>query len=306
MERIHIAVLGAGRMGCGIAQVFAAAGHPVSLYDTQPAALAAAPATIAAMSRALGQEERVGSLVFTGDLAAAVRPAGLVIEAAPENLALKRELFQRVEALAGEQALLATNTSAIAIGEISEGMAAAARLCGMHFWNPPHLVRLVEVVQADATADTTIQQAMSLLESIGMSPVHVRRDIPGFIGNRLQHALKREAIALVAAGVCDAATLDKVVKEGFGSRLGVIGPLEQSDLVGVDLTYAIHRYLNADLDNTPGAHPYLESLVKDGKLGMKTGEGFYTWTDERGREVKARMDEFLARQAREKLSGQSS
>lgn len=306
MEHIHIAVLGAGRMGCGIAQVFAAAGHPVSLYDTQPAALAAAPATVVAMSRAIGQEARVGGLVVTGDLAAAVRPAGLVIEAAPESLALKRELFQRVEALAGERALLATNTSAIAIGEIGEGMAAAERLCGMHFWNPPHLVRLVEVVQAAATAGPTIQQAMNLLESIGMSPVHVRRDIPGFIGNRLQHALKREAIALVAAGVCDAATLDKVVKEGFGSRLGVIGPLEQSDLVGVDLTYAIHRYLNADLDNTPGAHPYLENLVKDGKLGMKTGEGFYTWTDERGREVKTRMDEFLARQAREKLSGQSS
>jgi 3-hydroxybutyryl-CoA dehydrogenase len=129
-------------------------------------------------------------------------------------------------------------------------------------------------------------------------PVHVRRDIPGFVGNRLQHAMKREAIALVAAGVCDAETIDTVVREGFGARTAVLGPMEQSDLVGLDLALDIAEVLYSDLDRTVGPHPLLRDKVKAGKLGMKTGEGFRKWTPEQADAVRSRLSRFLAEQAK--------
>jgi 3-hydroxybutyryl-CoA dehydrogenase len=157
---------------------------------------------------------------------------------------------------------------------------------------------LVEVVQAKETSLDTVEKTIALLRSVGKSAVHVRRDIPGFIGNRMQHALKREAIALVASGVCDAETVDTVVKEGFGARLAVLGPLEQSDLVGVNLTLDIHKTLIADLDRTPGPHPYLIEKVAKGELGMSTGRGFRDWTPEQAAEVRKRLSDFLAQAAR--------
>jgi len=141
------------------------------------------------------------------------------------------------------------------------------------------------------------------LRGAGKTAVHVRRDIPGFVGNRLQHAMKREAIALVAAGICDAETLDTVVKEGFGARTAVLGPLEQSDLVGLDLTLDISEVLAADLDRTAGPHPFLREKVKAGKLGMKSGEGFRTWTPQEADAVRDRLRRFLAEQAKARRKG---
>ena len=158
---------------------------------------------------------------------------------------------------------------------------------------------LVEVVQANETSLVTVERTIALLRAAGKSPVHVRRDIPGFIGNRLQHALKREAIALVAAGVCDAETIDQVVKEGFGARLAVLGPLEQSDLVGLNLTLDIHKTLIADLDRTPGPHPYLVEKVAKGELGMAKGRGFRDWTPEQAAAVRKRLSDFLSASARQ-------
>lgn len=298
----RIAVLGAGRMGCGIAQVFCAAGHPVALYDADPGALAKAPETIRGYARLLELEPAtMGGLRCTADFEAAVVDADVVIEAVPERLELKREIFARLEATARPAALLATNTSAIPIADIAAELRTPGRVLGMHFWNPPHLVPLVEVVQGARTDPTCVDRAMSLLESVGMSPVHVRRDIPGFIGNRLQHALKREAIALVAEGVCDARTLDRVVKEGFGARMAVLGPLEQSDMVGLNLTLDIHEVLIADLDRTPGPHPYLRAKVAAGETGMAKGIGFRTWTPEEATELKTQLDRHLVKAARERL-----
>jgi 3-hydroxybutyryl-CoA dehydrogenase len=139
---------------------------------------------------------------------------------------------------------------------------------------------------------------MELLRDAGKTPVHVRRDVPGFVGNRLQHALKREAIALVAAGVCDAETIDIVVKEGPGARMAVLGPMEQSDLVGLDLTLDIAEVLYADLDRTAGPHAFLRQKVSDGKLGMKTGEGFRCWTAESAGAVRERLSGFLVQQSK--------
>jgi 3-hydroxybutyryl-CoA dehydrogenase len=139
---------------------------------------------------------------------------------------------------------------------------------------------------------------MDLLRDAGKTPVHVRRDVPGFVGNRLQHAMKREAVALVAAGVCDAETIDIVVREGFGARTAVLGPMEQSDLVGLNLTLDIAEVLYADLDRTPGPHPFLREKVKAGKLGMKTGEGLRQWTPQSADAVRERLSRFLAEQAK--------
>lgn len=156
------------------------------------------------------------------------------------------------------------------------------------------------MVQAEFTSKDVVDRTMALLESVGMTPVHVKKDIPGFIGNRLQHALKRECIALVANGVCDAETVDKVVKQGFGARLAVIGPLEQSDMVGLGLTLDIHKVLIADLDRTPGPDPYLVEKVAKGETGMAVGQGFRKWTPEQAAEVRAQLNNFLVEAARSK------
>jgi 3-hydroxybutyryl-CoA dehydrogenase len=169
---------------------------------------------------------------------------------------------------------------------------------GTHFWNPPHLVPLVEVTQNEFTSAETVRKTLALLREAGRKPVHVKKDIPGFVGNRLQHALKREAIALVASGVCDADTIDEVVKSGFGARMAVLGPMEQTDLVGVDLTLDIQNTLIADLDRSTEPTKLIKDLVAQGKLGMRTGEGFRKWTPQSADAVRERLRQFLAEQAK--------
>jgi 3-hydroxybutyryl-CoA dehydrogenase len=182
--------------------------------------------------------------------------------------------------------------------EIGRHLAHRERMIGTHFWNPPHLVPLVEVIQNEKTSGDVVERTMQLLRRAGKVPVHVRRDIPGFVGNRLQHAMKREAIALVAAGVCDAETIDTVVREGFGARTAVLGPMEQADLVGLDLQLDVAEVLYGDLDRTAGPHPFLRDKVKAGKLGMKAGEGFRKWTAKEADAVRSRLSRFLADQAK--------
>ena len=295
----RIAVIGAGLMGHGIAQIFAAAGHPVALHDPDAKILGSAEDRIAAIFTLLEQEPAgLTNVSYHVDFASAVGAADFVFEAGPEKLEVKRAIFKHLGATAKPGAILCTNTSAIPIGQIGAEVEDKSRVVGTHYWNPPHLVPLVEVVQAKDTSLATVEKTIALLRAVGKSPVHVRRDIPGFIGNRLQHALKREAIALVADGVCDAETLDTVVKEGFGARMAVLGPLEQSDLVGLNLTLDIHKTLIPDLDRTGGPHPYLEEKVRKGELGMSTGKGFRDWTPQRAGEVRKRLSDFLAQSAR--------
>jgi 3-hydroxybutyryl-CoA dehydrogenase len=294
-----IAVIGAGLMGHGIAQIFAAAGHSVALHDPDAAILGSARERMAEIFKLLEQDpKRLDNVRFESDFAAAVKDADFVFEAGPEKLEVKRAIFKNLSDNTKPGAILCTNTSAIPIAQVGADVADKARVVGTHYWNPPHLVPLVEVVQAEGTSLATVEKTIALLKAVGKAPVHVRRDIPGFIGNRLQHALKREAIALVAAGVCDAETLDTVVKEGFGARMAVCGPLEQSDLVGLNLTLDIHRTLIADLDRTPGPHPYLVEKVAKGELGMKNGRGFRDWTPELAAALRQRLSDFLAESAK--------
>ena len=290
-----IAVLGAGLMGHGIAYLFAAAGHEVRVHDPVAEARDALPARLGEICELLGGDAALLDRVSAfSDLGTAVRDVAVVIEAAPEQLALKQQLFAELDRLAPPTAILASNTSVIPIGQISTAVRDKRRVLGAHFWNPPHLVPLVEIVMMGPKNRPAADRLMMLLRAAGRHPVLVNHDIPGFIGNRLQHALKREAIALVAAGVCDAETIDDVVKLGFGARLAVLGPLEQSDLVGLDLTKAIHDTLMPDLDVARRTHPYLEALVAEGALGMKSGRGFRKWTPEEAEAVRERLRRFLA------------
>ncbi|MCC6474937.1 MAG: NAD(P)-binding domain-containing protein [Burkholderiales bacterium] len=303
MSTHRISIIGAGLMGHGIAQTFAAAGHRVRVYDAFPGTLETAPARIEAVFELLGQDKAgLKNLSYHSGFDEAVADAEFVIEAVPEKPGLKQEIFEHLGRSAPAGAVLCTNTSAIPIHEVGARVADRSRVIGTHYWNPPHLVPLVEVVQSEFTSAEVVGKTMRVLESAGRAPVHVKRDIPGFIGNRLQHALKREAIALVAAGVCDARTLDTVVKEGFGARLAVLGPMEQSDLVGLNLTLDIHRVLIKDLDRTPGPHPYLEGKVAAGELGMSTGQGFIQWTPEEIAAVRARLNPSLVAAARERAA----
>jgi 3-hydroxybutyryl-CoA dehydrogenase len=299
MSGARIAVIGAGRMGHGIAWRLAAAGHAVRIQDPDTATLDALPARLDEIRVVLEAGTDVaGRIHGTSELRFAVADADFVFEAAPENVELKLGLFHTFEGLAPRHAILCSNTSAIPIARIAARVQEKDRVVGTHFWNPPYLVDLVEIVLMGEANRPAGEKVAALLRQAGAHPVFVNRDIPGFIGNRLQHALKREAIALVAAGICDAETVDDVVKHGFGARLGVLGPLEQSDLVGLDLTKAIHDVLIADLDRTPGTHPYLDDLVTRGHLGMKTGKGFRTWSAEEAAAVGDRLRRFLLKTAR--------
>jgi 3-hydroxybutyryl-CoA dehydrogenase len=242
----------------------------------------------------LGQDAAaVARVTGHASLTETIAGADVVFEAGPENLALKQQIFADIEAAASPTAILASNTSVIPITQIMSGLKRGERALGTHWWNPPFLVPLVEVIKTPLTARAAVEAMTALLTAAGKTPVTVEKDVPGFIGNRLQHALWREAIALVAGGVCDAKTVDTVVKASFGRRLAVLGPLENADLVGTDLTLAIHESVLADLDRTPGPSPYLENLVATGRLGMKSGEGFQQWSPELQAELRKRVFEHL-------------
>jgi 3-hydroxybutyryl-CoA dehydrogenase len=294
-----IGVVGGGLMGHGIAYLLAVAGHQVGVFELSADLRASLPQRVKSICDLLGDDPRsLGRIAVHDQLAPAVRDAAFVFEAAPEKLPLKQQIFAELESLTARDTVLASNSSAIPTTAIGRHLAHRGRVVGTHFWNPPHLVPLVEVIQNEKTSEAVVTRTIDLLRGAGKTPVHVRRDIPGFVGNRLQHALKREAIALVAAGICDAETLDTVVKEGFGARMAVLGPLEQSDLVGLDLTLDISEVLVADLDRGAGPHPFLREKVAAGKLGMKAGEGFRKWTPEQADAVRERLRRFLAEQAK--------
>ena len=293
MERV--AIIGAGLMGHGLALVFAAGGHEVSITDPDTEVLDSAKPRIAETLRSLGRNHgAVDRIVIAANLPAAVGKADIVIEAAPERLPLKQALFAELEAAAPAHALLASNTSVIPIGQIAARVVSKHRILGTHWWNPPYLVPLVEVIETQGTAPETVTRMIGILTALGKVAVHVRKDVPGFVGNRLQHAMWREAIALVADGVCDAETVDLVVKNSFGRRLAILGPLENADLVGTDLTLDIHEHVLSHLDSSKAPNPYLNALVRDGKLGFKSNQGFKTWTEEKKSSLRAAVHKHLA------------
>lgn len=303
-EHLKTAVIGAGLMGHGIAWLLAEAGHEVRVYDSSQKALDTLQSRLAGIEEMFGAGPEVRARVTgVGSLADAVRDASFLVEAVIENVPLKQSIFEELEGYVSPECILCSNTSSIPTRIIAAKVKTKHRVVGTHFWNPPHLVPLVEVVQMAEENLAAVERTIRILADAGRKPVHARKDVPGFIGNRLQHALKREAIAMVANGVCDAETIDDVVKYGFGRRMAVLGPMEQSDLVGLDLTRAIHETIMPDLDNTAVPHPYLVECCEAGKLGMKSGEGFRKWTPESADAVRDQLRDFLAAQARDGKTG---
>jgi 3-hydroxybutyryl-CoA dehydrogenase len=294
MAKARIAVIGAGLMGHGIAQVFALAGHDVTIYDSIAASLDTVKARILINLKDLGDDQKaVERVTPVSDLVQAVGNADYVVEAILEDLPLKQKLFAEIESYIRPDTILASNTSVIPITRIMEGLKQRERALGTHWWNPPYLVPLVEVIETQWTSRPALDFTMKLHAAAGKKPAHVKKDVPGFIGNRLQHALWREAVALVEHGICDAETVDTVIKSAFGRRLAVLGPLENADMVGTDLTLAIHRTVLPDIDSRPRPSPYLEKLVKDRKLGFKSGEGFRKWSPEQQAALRSKVLQHL-------------
>ncbi|MEL6641246.1 MAG: 3-hydroxyacyl-CoA dehydrogenase NAD-binding domain-containing protein [Pseudomonadota bacterium] len=297
-KNCQTAVIGAGLMGHGIALTLARAGQYVRITDPTEEARSTLSKRIADSLRTLGEpEDRIARILkkieILGDTADAVKDAEFVFEAAPEKLDLKRRIFAEIEKHAPETCVLASNTSVMPITKIMSDLRIKSRALGTHWWNPAHMIPLVEVVSTEWTDEATADQMMALLKDAGKTPVRVNKDVPGFIGNRLQHALWREAISLVEKGICSAEAVDTVVKSSFGRRLAVLGPLENADLVGTDLTLDIHENVLFDLETREAPSPYLAKLVTEGRLGMKSGRGFRDWTESEADQLRSRVARHL-------------
>lgn len=298
MKNQQTAVIGAGLMGHGIALTLARAGQYVAITDPLPAARAAVGQRIGDSLKLLGTPDAgiariLKRIEIFETVGAAVAKAAFVFEAVPEKLEVKQAVFAEIEAAAPADAILASNTSVIPITAIMSRLSRRERALGTHWWNPAHMIPLVEVIRTEWTDEATVEATMAFLADAGKTPVRVAKDVPGFIGNRLQHALWREAISLVERGICDAEAVDTVVKASFGRRLAVLGPLENADLVGTDLTLAIHETVLSDLEASGEPSPCLRRLVEDGRLGMKTGHGFRDWTSAEADAVRERISRHL-------------
>ena len=299
----RILIAGGGLMGKNIAFVFSAEPtYEITVYDVAPVDVAGGIRTSCAQlveKGVLSPEEleaRIARITFTTDLDSdAVRSADLVVEAVFEDMAVKREIFAKLEARCRPDTIFCTNTSVMSPSEISRDLTHRSRFVGTHFWNPGHLIPLVEVVRSDATDDETAETVMAVLAGVGKKPVLCKKDVPGFIANRMQHALWREAVSIVEHGIADAETVDMAVRWSFGLRLPQLGPLENADMVGTDLTYSIHNYILRDLEDSHEPSPLLKRLRDEGKLGFKTGEGFMRWTPEQAAESSAALNEYLIR-----------
>lgn len=291
-------VIGTGTMGPGIGVTLANGGLEVTLLgrtaDSAARGFEAAQAQLEFLAaNGLADRAAASRLRASSDLKQAVRDADLVIESVPEQMELKQDLFARLDTLAPASATLASNTSGLSITAIASKCRRPERVLTAHFWNPPHLMPLVEIVRGEKTSVDAAESLRALLARCGKIPVMVRKDRPGQLGNRLQAALFREAISVVEEGIADAEEVELAVKCGFGLRLPVYGPFEHMDLVGLDFIVPFLDYVCADLYTASPAPELIRQHVAEGRLGAKTGRGFHDWGRKNIEEVKALRDRFV-------------
>ena len=300
-------VCGGGMMGSAIAQILAAMdGAQVTVYDVYPVDVAAKVRnnTKLLVEKEIMTEAQVDEIIskirFTQDLNdEGVKSAQLVVECVLEDMELKQNLFAQLEDYVAEDTIFCTNTSVMSPTEISAKCKHKERLCGTHFWNPAFLIPLVEVVKTPATTDEVAETVMDILAKAGKKPVLCKKDVPGFIANRMQHALWREAISIVERGIADAKTVDDACKYSFGLRLPYLPPLVNSDMVSTQLTYNIHSYVLKDLEDRHDASPLLKEMLDEGKNGFRAEakegyhEGFMKHTDEEIAQINSGLNEYL-------------
>ena len=299
----RIAVIGAGTMGHGIALEFAAFGYDVALHDRDAAQLERATTGIAEGLARLVQVGRIPAqaaqdapnrIAMGTDLAAAATGRDLVIEAVAEDLAIKQALFRQLDSLAPPHAILASNTSTFMPSLLAAETNRPDKVLVAHYFNPPHLLPLVELVRGGGTSEETITTLRELYQGIGKAPAVVQKEAPGFVGNRIQAAIFREALAIVAGGIASIEDVDAIVRNGFGRRLGVAGPFEIADAAGLDVKLAVCEQLFPAIESSVETPALLREIVARGDLGTKTGRGYYEWTAESASALRQRITRGLA------------
>lgn len=285
----NVTIIGAGMMGNALAQVFAANFEleriilrTRQLKDNRYAPIERNLDIMIASGAATEKEKAfiLKRIEFVADLREATRDADFVIECAPEILETKQDLFAEIENYCKESTILATNTSVMSPTEIAEKCKYKERIVGAHFWNPGHLIPLVEVVKSAYTSEAVINATMALMTQCGKEPIYCKKDVPGFVANRLQHALWREAFYMVENGIADPATVDKACRFGPGLRWPQMGPMENSDMAGIELTRNIHKYILKHLADNHEHSYMLDDMLARGDNGFRTGRGWQTWTPE--------------------------
>jgi 3-hydroxyacyl-CoA dehydrogenase len=278
------AVIGTGTMGPGMGAVLERAGIEVALHDVSEEAIDRAKGGV---ELARGVLERLGSerpdggaLRFETELSAALEGVDFVLEAVPEKLELKQEVFGQFEQQVSDEAVLSSNTSGIPITKIAEGLDHPERVIGLHWSNPPQLIPMIEVIPGERTSEETVVVAKGLIARIGYYPSLLRKEVPGFVENRVLYAIMRECLALVDEGVIDAEELDLNVKWGIGYKLAVIPPMQLLDVAGLDIYESVAGYLNSELSTESGVSETITELTREGKLGLKTGGGLFQYSEE--------------------------
>ena len=314
LEQIRlIAGIGTGTMGSGTALVFALGGYRVNLYGRTQASLdrglkrISSSMALLSENGLISEEEQVilSRINCFTDLSLAVRKADFVIESVAEDLEVKKAVFREMETLCSPEAILATNTSGLSPTLISEALEKKDRFLVSHFWNPPHLMPVVELVPGKFTSGDTVKVTGELLEKIGKKPVSLKKEAPGFIGNRLQFALLREALHIVDEGIASKEDVDRTMRFSLGRRLADTGPLESTDLGGLDIFYNVASYLFKDLSNTPEVSSILKDPATRGDLGAKTGKGIYQWTGSKLKETVQFRERTLVEWLKRDKAGQS-
>jgi 3-hydroxybutyryl-CoA dehydrogenase/5-formyl-3-hydroxy-2-methylpyridine 4-carboxylate dehydrogenase len=272
-------------MGPGIAATLARAGFKVATFDTDAGkrdkagtAFAAAATVLSALSV---PDHSAHAISVHESLADCVAGADLVIETVPENLELKIDVFRAIEAQVVDDCILASDTSGIPITHIQAGTRVPGRVIGMHWSNPPHIIPMIEVISGERTAPATADALLAVVRRCGHLPITIRKDVPGFVENRVLYAIMRECLDLVEQGVIDPKDLDACVSWGIGYKLAVVGPMALLDMAGLDIYSAVAGYLNKELSNRSDVAAYIQARISQRKLGIKTGSGIYDYTSER-------------------------
>jgi 3-hydroxybutyryl-CoA dehydrogenase len=295
----RVAVVGAGTMSAGIAAVFLARGMPVHLVGRPGPNLDSVKDRVSRCLQEIQGARADGVLDVRSDLANLPwERVGLVVESITEQLEAKRQLFAELARLAPAGTLLTSNSSGFPIGAIGDQLTTQERMMGMHFFMPAHLVPLVEIVCSEQTDRALAEKLYEFMTSVGCVPVLVRKDIPGFLANRIQHALMREVWSLIDRGIASADDVDKAVRYGFGMRYLAAGPVLQKELSGLDVNYAVSKFVYPDLCNDAEPPAVLADKVRRGETGIKAGKGFWHWNEERIAAEKARYNRALQKALR--------